>query len=54
MSYPLHHNALRGTSQLSEACVTLLALGATKLHLDELVVRQRALVSAMTAGVTPC
>jgi len=43
MSYPLHQNTLRGTSQLSEACVSLLTFSAAKFHLDEFVVRQRTL-----------
>ena len=40
MSYPLHQNTLRCTSQLSEACVTLLTFSAAKFHLDEFVVLQ--------------
>ena len=34
----LHHHALGGTREFVEACVTILPLGATELHLDELVV----------------
>ena len=34
----LNHHALRGARECVEACVTIFPLGATELHLDELVV----------------